>query len=156
MNAPATACYAGVDGDAERVAADLAGCLPSGKIILAEYCFDAPEMRILGFVPEPHFLAIRQEDERYIELVGVALPLCLTCAQIDAGALCLQHGKRPARSVKQRIVRRPTIIERILEANATTIRKRPACILQDLIDLYPCECFIRHSLRPPSKILTCD
>jgi hypothetical protein len=57
-------------------------------------------MSVLLFVAEPDFLAVRQEDERNIELIGVAPPLRLAGAQVDAGALGFEDGERPPLTIE--------------------------------------------------------
>jgi hypothetical protein len=40
-------------------------------------------------IRDPHFLAVREEDEGHTELIGIAPALRFARAQIDAGALWL-------------------------------------------------------------------
>ena len=97
-------------------------------------------------VAEPDFFAVRQEDERHVEQIGVAAALRLARAQIDAGALGLQHGERAALPVEQRVVGPPAVIERVLEAHAVAISQLPVGVFQKLVDLDPGEGFIRHAV----------
>ena len=55
-------------------------------------------------VEEPDLLAVRQEDERRAELLGVVAALILRRDGVDAGALGLDRRKRPSGPVAERIV----------------------------------------------------
>src|SRR5579885_3104315 len=149
MEAPAAAGDPGVDGDAERVAANLARRLPAREVVLTEHRLDAAEMGVLGLVAEPHVLAVREEDERHVELIGIAPSLRFARAQIDACALGFQHGERTALAVEQRVVRPAAVIEWILEPHAAAIGERPIRILQKLVYLYARERLIGHVSPPP-------
>nr|WP_298111810.1 hypothetical protein [Bradyrhizobium sp.] len=91
---------AAVDRNVERVAADIARSFPAREIILAENGLDLAEMGVLALVAEPYFFAVRQEDKRHIEQVGITTALRLSRAETDACALGLQHGKCASLAVK--------------------------------------------------------
>ena len=118
--------------------------LAPGKIVLAEYGLDLAEMCVLLLVAEPDFFAVRQEDERDIELIGIASALGFAGAQIDAGALGFEHRERAALTIKQRVIGLAAVIERVLETHAAAIGQLPLGVLQKLVDFDPGEGFVRQ------------
>jgi hypothetical protein len=102
---------------------------------------DLAEMCVLFLVAEPDFLAVRQEDQRYVELISVAAALRLAGAQIDAGALGFEDSKSAAKPVEQSIVGLPAVIERVFEPDAVAITELPLGILEKLVDLDAGESF---------------
>ena len=106
---------------------------------------DPAEMGILVLVAEPDFFAVRQEDERNVELIGIATALRLPGAQIDARALGFEHGERPPVAVEEGVIRLAAIIERIFETDAAAVRQPPIGIPQQLVDVDPREGLVRHA-----------
>ncbi len=72
-----------IDRDAGQIAAR---GNPLFQVVLRTEARDLPGMRIDLVGEEPRFLAIRQEDERYAELLGVVVALVLCFNRVDAGA----------------------------------------------------------------------
>jgi hypothetical protein len=135
-----------IDRDVEWTAPDTARRLPARKIVLTEHRLDLAEMCVLFLVAEPDFLDVRQEDQRYVELIGVAAALRLAAAQIDAGALGFEDSKSVAKPVEQSIVGLPALIEREFEPDAVAITELPLGILEKLVDLDAGESFIGHAV----------
>jgi hypothetical protein len=88
---------------------------------LAEYSLDLAKMGVLLLVAEPDFFAVREKDERNIELIRVSAALSFPGAQVDAGALGFENGERTTLTVEQGIVRLPAVIERIFKADAAAM-----------------------------------
>jgi hypothetical protein len=94
---------------------------PAGEIVLAENGLDLAEMAVLAFVAEPDFFAVRQEDERHVEQIGITSALRLARAETDARALGFEHGKCTTLAIELRVVGPATVMERILVPHAEAI-----------------------------------
>jgi len=86
-----------------------------------------------------------EEDERHIELIGIAPALCFAGAQPDASAFSFQDSERAALPVEQPVVGLAAIVEGIFEPDIKTIRQAPIGIPQELVDLDPGEGFVGHA-----------
>ena len=92
-------------------------------------------------IQKPYFLAVRQEDERYAELLGVVAALILCRNGIDARTLCLQHRHGPSLAVAEHIVGLRAVRQRVFEQHARTVGQVPARVLQQGVNLDPREGF---------------
>src|SRR5260221_7465571 len=68
----------------EGAAPDLLRGPATRKGVLAKDGLNLPKMGVLVLVAEPDLLAIREEDVRHRELVGVATALYFALAEVDA------------------------------------------------------------------------
>ena len=93
-----------IDGDGRQVAADLPCGDPPFEVVLGVEARDLARMGVRLPFHEPHFLAVRQEDERYAELFGVVLPLTLRPDRLGARPLGFQRRHGPALPVAEYVV----------------------------------------------------
>ena len=124
-----------VDGDRRQVATDPARGAPPFEVVLLVEARDLSGVGIRLPIQEPHFLAVREEDERHAELFGVVPTLILRRNGIDARALGLQRRHRSALPVAEHVVGLRAVGERMFEQDAHAVGQVPARILEQGVDL---------------------
>ena len=90
--------------DRGQVAANLPCSDAAFQVVLGIEPCDLPSVGVGLPVKEPDLLAVRQEDERNFELLGVVASLVLCGDWVDAGVLSLQCRHRASGSVAEHIV----------------------------------------------------
>jgi hypothetical protein len=118
------------------------------EVVLAEHRFDLAEMGVLVLVAELDLLAIRQEDDRNAELIGIAPALRLAAAQGDAGAFCFENSDRAALPVEQRIIGLAAVIKGIFEPHTAAVGEPATRIPEELVNFDAGEGFVGHANRP--------
>ena len=88
-----------VDRDVGEGAADRARRDSAFQILLRVEGRDRSCVGVRVPVEEPHLVAVREEDERDLELLRVVAPLVLGGDRVDARALGLHHRHRPPGAV---------------------------------------------------------
>ena len=128
-----------VDRDIGEGAADGAGRNPAFEVFLRVEGRDRAGVGVRVPVEEPHLVAVREEDERDVELLRVVAPLVLGGDRIDARALCLDHRHRPPGAVAEHVVRPRTVAKRVLEEDARPVGQVPPGVRKQRVDLDPGE-----------------
>ena len=124
-----------LDGDGRQVAAVLARGDPPLEVVL---CIEARDLARVGVglpIQKPHFLSVRQEDERYAELFGVVPALVLRRNGIGARPLRLQRRHRPPLPVAEHVVGLRAVGQRVFEQDARAVGQVPARVLEQRVDL---------------------
>ena len=88
-----------VDGNRRQITPVPARGDPPFKVVLRKEARDLARVGVGFAIEKPHFLAVRQEDERHAELFGVVLPLVLGCDGMGARPLGFQRRHRPTLAV---------------------------------------------------------
>ena len=140
-----------VDGDRRRVAAHPARGDPSFEVVLRVEACDRACVGVRLPIQEPHFLAVRKEDERDAELLGVMSSLVLRRDRIDARPLGLQHRHGPALPVAEHVVGQRAVGQRVLEQDARSVGEVPARVLEQGVDPDACEGFGRTAHVVPES-----
>ena len=104
--------------DAGKVATNTPGGDLSLQIVLRIEARDLPRMRVGLAVEKQHVLAVREEDERHFELLGVVAPLILRGYRIGARPLGFQRRHGTPLAVAEGVVRLRTVGEHVLEHDA--------------------------------------
>ena len=118
-----------------------------GQIAAHPACGDPPLQVVLGIetrnfsgvgirfpVQEPHFVAVRQENERDVELFGIVPSLVLRGDRIDAGPLGLQYRHRPSLPVAEHVIGLRAVWQRVFEKHARAVGQVPANIPKQGVD----------------------
>jgi hypothetical protein len=134
-----------IDRDIERTSPEAPGGSAPDQVVLAEYGLDLTKMCVLPLIAEPDFFAVRQKDERDIELIRISAALSFPGAQIDACTLGFENRKRPPLAIEQGVIRLAAIVERVFEPDAAPVCQLPIDIPQELVDLDPREGLVGHA-----------
>ena len=112
-----------------------AGGNPPLQVVLGVEGGNLPRVGVRLAIQEPDFFPVRQEHERYAELLGVVTSLILRRNGVDAGALGLDSRHGSPRPVAQRVVGPRAVRQRVLEEDAHAVREIPAGVLEKSVDL---------------------
>ncbi len=130
-----------VDGDIGERAADRPGRDPAFEVFLRVEGRDRARVGVRVPVEEPHLVAVREEDERDLELLRVVAPLVLGGERVDARTLRLDHRHRPPGTVAEHVIRPRAVAERVLEHHARPIGQVPFRVREKGVNLDPRERF---------------
>lgn len=93
-------------------------------------------------IKEPDFLTIREEDEGNTQLLGIVPTLILGRDNINAGVLGFQSRCWPALPITEYVVRFRAVGQLFLKQNARSVGQVSARILEQTVNLDPCEGFL--------------
>ena len=106
-------------------------------------------MRLDLPVPEPHFLAVGEEDERHAQLLRIRPRLPRRIGRVGGRPLGLDDRQRPPIAVAQHVVGLGRIRQHVLEPHRIRILDVPALIPDLGVDLDPRKRFVgRHASAP--------
>jgi len=128
-----------VNRDIGEGAADGTGGNPAFEVLLRVEGCNRPRVSVRVAVEEPALVAVREEDERDLELLRVVAPLVLSGDRANARALRLDHRHWSSGAVAEHVVRPRAVAERVLEQHVRPVRQFPPGVRKQRIDLDPGE-----------------